>query len=419
MLEAGHSVLVAAHTSAGKTVVAEYAIAMALRDNQRVIYTSPLKALSNQKYNEFSQEFGDVGLLTGDVTINPTATCLVMTTEIFRSMLYRGSEIVREVQLIIYDEIHYLRDKERGVVWEESIVLAPEAARFVFLSATIPNAREFAEWIAKIHKSPCHVVYTEYRPTPLEHYMWPCGGERPFLVVDERGTFHENNFQKAASAVQDDIIGKPSQKKKTSDKDHQGKDAAKSDIYKLVTHLIQKDCDPLIVFNFSKLECERMCNQLVDLDLNESHEKKMVDEIFDSAIDVLSEDDRRLPQVQLLLEKVRRGIAAHHSGLLPIVKEMIEIMFQEGLIKILFATETFSTGLNMPARTVVFTNLRKFDGGQFRWISGGEYIQMSGRAGRRGLDAKGIVVMMLDSRMEPATAKDMIKGAPDTLHSGM
>ena len=144
-------------------MVAEYAFAMALRDKTRVIYTSPLKALSNQKYRELVEEFHDVGLMTGDVTINPEASCLVMTTEILRSMLYRGSEVVREVQLLVYDEIHYLRDKERGVVWEESIILAPKSCRFAFLSATIPNALEFAAWVAKTHKSPCHVVYTEFR----------------------------------------------------------------------------------------------------------------------------------------------------------------------------------------------------------------------------------------------------------------
>ena len=203
-LEAGHSVLVAAHTSAGKTVVAEYAFAMALRDKQRVVYTSPLKALSNQKYRELFEEFQDVGLMTGDVTINPNASCLVMTTEILRSMLYRGSEVVREVQLLVYDEIHYLRDAERGVVWEESIILAPKTARFAFLSATIPNALEFAEWIASIHRSPCHVVYTEYRPTPLQHYVFPSGGDGLYLVMDERGAFRDEAFGKSGAALQGD-----------------------------------------------------------------------------------------------------------------------------------------------------------------------------------------------------------------------
>jgi ATP-dependent helicase YprA (DUF1998 family) len=180
---------VSAHTSAGKTVVAEYAIAMALRDKQRVVYTSPIKALSNQKYRELHREFEDVGLMTGDVTLNPSASCLVMTTEILRNMLYRGSEVMREVAWVIFDEIHYMRDKDRGVVWEETLILLPDRVRYVFLSATIPNAAEFAMWIAKLHQQPCDVVYTDYRPTPLQHYVFPAGGDGLYLVVDEKGNF--------------------------------------------------------------------------------------------------------------------------------------------------------------------------------------------------------------------------------------
>ncbi|KDD74403.1 hypothetical protein H632_c1338p0, partial [Helicosporidium sp. ATCC 50920] len=383
---------------------------------QRVIYTSPLKALSNQKYRELQEEFGDVGLMTGDVTINPSASCLVMTTEILRSMLYRGSEVVREVQLLVYDEIHYLRDKERGVVWEESIILAPRSARFVFLSATIPNAREFAEWIAKIHEcvSPCHVVYTEYRPTPLEHYVFPAGADGVFLAIDAKGTFREDNFAKALAAISDATAeGRlPKDKNKRAKKD-----ATQTDIFKLVTMIIERNYDPVIVFSFSKKECEALANQLQALTLNSDTEMSMVDNIFKSAVEVLSDEDKRLPQIRDILPMLRRGFGVHHSGLLPLLKELVEILFQEGLIKVLFATETFSTGLNMPAKTVVFTHVRKFDGGEFRWVSGGEYIQMSGRAGRRGKDDKGIVIMMMDAKMEPAAARDMLKGAPDVLYS--
>lgn len=202
-IERNESVLVSAHTSAGKTVVAEYAIAQSLRDKQRVIYTSPIKALSNQKYRELQAEFGDVGLMTGDVTINPEASCLVMTTEILRSMLYRGSEVMREVAWVIFDEIHYMRDVERGVVWEETIILLPDNVHYVFLSATIPNAMQFAEWICKTHNQPCHVVYTNFRPTPLQHYLFPAGGEGIHLVMDEKGHFREENFQKAMGSLGD------------------------------------------------------------------------------------------------------------------------------------------------------------------------------------------------------------------------
>lgn len=183
-IERNESVLVAAHTSAGKTAVAEYAIALALKNKQRVIYTSPIKALSNQKYRELQEEFVDVGLMTGDVTINESASCIVMTTEILRSMLYNGSEVTREMAWVIFDEVHYMRDKERGVVWEETMILLPTAVKYVFLSATIPNAREFAEWIVKIKKQPCSVVYTDYRPTPLQHFIYPMGGEGIYCVVD-------------------------------------------------------------------------------------------------------------------------------------------------------------------------------------------------------------------------------------------
>ncbi|DBA84763.1 hypothetical protein WJX77_001199 [Trebouxia sp. C0004] len=421
-LETGHSVLVAAHTSAGKTVVAEYAFAMALRDNQRVIYTSPLKALSNQKYRQLYEEFQDVGLMTGDVTINPNASCLVMTTEILRSMLYKGSEVVREVQLIVYDEIHYLRDKERGVVWEESIIMAPKTARFVFLSATIPNAREFAEWIAKTHNSPCHVVYTDYRPTPLQHYLFPSGAQGLYMVVDEKGTFREDNFQKAIGALTEaaaEAKGRPGAKSGKGGKRGSSDTGPneKPDIYKIVRMCMDRNYDPLIVFSFSKKECENLAKQMIDMDLNDDTEKKVVEGVFWNAVDILSEEDRRLPHIHAILPMLKRGVGVHHSGLLPILKEVIEILFQEGLIKVLFATETFSTGLNMPAKTVVFTNARKFDGGTFRWVTSGEYIQMSGRAGRRGLDDKGVVVLMLDTKMEPGLAKEMVKGAPDTLHS--
>ena len=201
VMEAGESVMVAAHTSAGKTVVAEYAIAMALRDGQRVVYTSPLKALSNQKFRELRDEFSDVGLMTGDTTINPDASCLVMTTEVLRSMLYRGGEVMREVGWVIFDEIHYMRDPDRGVVWEETIVLLPDAVKYVFLSATIPNAKEIAEWIVRLHKQPCHLVYTDFRPTPLEHYIHPSGHDGIYKVYDRDNKFRQDNFLKAINCI--------------------------------------------------------------------------------------------------------------------------------------------------------------------------------------------------------------------------
>ncbi|EME44493.1 hypothetical protein DOTSEDRAFT_53576 [Dothistroma septosporum NZE10] len=423
-IERNESVLVSAHTSAGKTVVAEYAIAQCLKNNQRVIYTSPIKALSNQKYREFQAEFGDVGLMTGDVTINPTATCLVMTTEILRSMLYRGSEIMREVAWVVFDEVHYMRDKSRGVVWEETIILLPDKVRYVFLSATIPNAMQFAEWITKTHNQPCHVVYTDFRPTPLQHYFFPAGADGIHLVVDEKGVFREENFNKAMATIAEragDDGSDPMAKRKGKGKDKKvnkgGKKDGPTDIYKIVKMIMMKNYNPVIVFSFSKRDCENYALQMSQLAFNDDSEKAMVSKVFNSAIEMLSDEDKELPQIQHLLPLLRRGIGIHHSGLLPILKETIEILFQEGLIKVLFATETFSIGLNMPAKTVVFTSVRKFDGISLRWVTPSEFIQMSGRAGRRGLDERGIVIMMIDEKMEPGVAKEIVRGEQDKLNS--
>ncbi len=422
-IERGESVLVSAHTSAGKTVVAEYAIAQSLKNNQRVIYTSPIKALSNQKYREFAAEFGDVGLMTGDVTINPTATCLVMTTEILRSMLYRGSEIMREVAWVVFDEIHYMRDKARGVVWEETIILLPDKVRYVFLSATIPNAMQFAEWITKTHGQPCHVVYTDFRPTPLQHYFFPQGADGIHLVVDEKGVFREENFNKAMTTIADKHGDDPADamaKRKGRGKDkktNKGGTKGPSDIYKIIKMIMVKNYNPVIAFSFSKNMCESYALQMSNLSFNEESEKAMVDKVFNNALEMLFEDDKQLPQIQNILPLLKRGIGIHHSGLLPILKETIEILFQEGLIKVLFATETFSIGLNMPAKTVVFTSVRKFDGVSLRWVSPSEFVQMSGRAGRRGLDDRGMVIMMIDEKMEPAVAKEIVRGEQDKLNS--
>ncbi|KAF9511630.1 hypothetical protein BS47DRAFT_1372965 [Hydnum rufescens UP504] len=419
-IERNESVLVSAHTSAGKTVVAEYAIAQALRNKQRVIYTSPIKALSNQKYREMLAEFGDVGLMTGDVTINPTASCLVMTTEILRSMLYRGSEVMREVAWVIFDEIHYMRDKERGVVWEETIILLPHTVRYVFLSATIPNAMQFAEWICKTHAQPCHVVYTDFRPTPLQHYLFPAGSDGIYMVVNEKAEFREDNFQKAMGMLADKQGEDPASAmsgRNKKGKTKKGGTKGPSDIYKIVKMILARAYNPVIIFSFSKRDCEALALQMVKLEFNSTDEADMVEKIFLNAMNGLSDVDQKLPQIQHLLPLLKRGIGIHHGGLLPILKEVIEILFQEGLIKVLFATETFSIGLNMPAKTVVFTNVRKFDGKDFRNLSSGEYIQMSGRAGRRGLDDRGVVIMMCDEKLEPAAAKNMVKGEADRLDS--
>ncbi|CAK9224731.1 unnamed protein product [Sphagnum jensenii] len=426
-LERNESVLVSAHTSAGKTAVAEYAIAMAFRDKQRVIYTSPLKALSNQKYRELSEEFSDVGLMTGDVSIAPNASCIVMTTEILRGMLYKGSEVLREVAWVVFDEIHYMRDRERGVVWEESIIFLPPEIKMVFLSATMSNATEFAEWICHLHKQPCHVVYTDFRPTPLQHYAFPVGGSGLYLVVDEKGQFKEDSFMRlnetfSREKVVVDGINSPNTSGGRGGRSgrsrggggrgrgDRGGTGSSSDIYKIVKMIMERKFQPVIVFSFSRRECEQYALSMSKLDFNTDDEKATVEEVFTNAIQVLSDEDRSLPAIDLILPLLKRGIGVHHSGLLPILKEVIEILFQEGLCKALFATETFAMGLNMPAKTVVFTAVRKWDGDSHRWMSSGEYIQMSGRAGRRGKDLRGICIIMIDSQMDVKTCQEMIQG---------
>ena len=255
---------------------------MSLRDHQRVIYTSPIKALSNQKYRDLEQEFSDVGLMTGDITINPNATVLVMTTEILRSMLYKGSDILREVAWVIYDEIHYMRDKERGVVWEESIILLPDSVRFVFLSATIPNARDFAGWIAKVHNQKVNVVYTEYRPVPLQHYVFPVGGDGISLVIDDKGKFREQNFAKALSTLgMSTLASQVNEDKKKKNK------KPTEDLQQIVSLVMDRNLDPVIVFSFSKKDCEAYALQMAKMDFTSVDEKNLIAEVgSDGAYDV-------------------------------------------------------------------------------------------------------------------------------------
>ena len=429
-LENHQSVLVSAHTSAGKTVVAQYAIAMSLRDKQRVIYTSPIKALSNQKYRELSEEFKDVGLMTGDVTINVNASCIVMTTEILRNMLYKGSEMIKEIAWVIFDEVHYMRDKIRGVVWEETMILLSNKINYVFLSATIPNAREFAMWISLLKNQPCNIVYTEFRPVPLQHYVYPTGSDDILLTVDEKGNFKDDNFNKALSQVSSNItienIDNNSNKniliqlnnKSQSSQEKKIKND-EEDIKRIIELITDNDLDPGIIFCFSKEKCKLFANNLAktELNLTNDDEKKAIEKIYICAILTLSEEDQNIPQIKNMLNILKLGIGIHHGGMLPIIRETVELIFQSGLIKILFSTETFSMGLNMPAKTVVFTELEKFDGNKNRYLTSGEYIQMSGRAGRRGLDEKGITMVMLKKKIDPEKCRELMRGKSDPLNS--
>ncbi|KAI9462301.1 antiviral helicase [Lactarius psammicola] len=450
-LELGDSVFVAAHTSAGKTVVAEYAIALAEKHMTRAIYTSPIKALSNQKFRDFKQTFSSnsVGILTGDVQINPEANCLIMTTEILRSMLYKGADLIRDVEFVIFDEVHYVNDTERGVVWEEVIIMLPDHINIILLSATVPNAQEFAEWVGRTKKKDIYVIYTSKRPVPLEHYLY--AGRDVHKLVDAGGQFLSQGYKDAGEALkrkQDkerEAAGLPPLQRLGARAaapqrgqrggppgrgGHRGAPAKAAHVHRgggpsrsphqvdqgLYIHLIgllrKKALLPVVVFTFSKKKCEQKCG-----DFNEP-ERSEIHITIEKAVMRLKGSDKKLPQIGRMRDLLSRGIGVHHGGLLPLVKEVVEILFARGLVKVLFATETFAMGVNMPAKSVVFSGIRKHDGRSFRDILPGEYTQMAGRAGRRGLDVTGTVLIIAgDELPEQGILKNMITGRAGKLAS--
>lgn len=406
-LERNECVLVAAHTSAGKTVVAEYAIAMANKHLTRAVYTSPIKTLSNQKFREFQKTFNDVGLITGDVSVNPEASCLIVTTEILRSMLYKGADLIRDIEWVIFDEVHYINDIERGVVWEEVIIMLPEHVNIVMLSATVPNTMEFAEWVGRTKQKQVFVVSTLTRPIPLQHYLW--AGKKLSLLVNATSTYQKAGYQKALKCSGGSDSKSKSSRSGGTQSGHWGP---------LIDHLKKKELLPVVVFSLSKKKCESSVTSLFSLDLNNASAKSDIHLMIEAALKRLQKSDRNLPQIQRIGDMLKRGIGIHHSGLLPIVKELVEMAFSKGLVKVLFATETFAMGVNMPTRTVVFNGLRKFDGVNFRDILPGEYTQMAGRAGRRGLDSFGMVIINCSSELPPEDQlRLMILGKPTKLHS--
>ncbi|XP_061521244.1 helicase SKI2W [Phycodurus eques] len=421
-LEAHDSVFVAAHTSAGKTVVAEYAIALSQKHMTRIIYTSPIKALSNQKFRDFKTTFGDVGLLTGDVQLSPESSCLIMTTEILRSMLYNGSEVIRDLEWVIFDEVHYINDAERGVVWEEVLIMLPDHVSIILLSATVPNALEFSEWIGRIKKKHIYVISTLKRPVPLEHYLYTGNSTKTqkemFLLLDAAGNFLTKGYYAAADA-----------KKERTSKYAQSFGTKNTSLYTtpsqdravwltLLHFLTHRQQTPVVAFTFSRTRCDENARSLESMDMTTSIEKAEIHSFFQKSLSRLRGGDRQLPQVVLMRDLLKRGVAVHHSGILPILKEVIEMLFSRGLVKVLFATETFAMGVNMPARTVVFDSIRKHDGTGFRNLLPGEYIQMAGRAGRRGLDATGTVIILCKAGVhEMSDLHVMMLGKPTTLHS--
>lgn len=361
-LEAGKNVIVCAPTGAGKTLIAEYAIDHALKQCKRVIYTAPIKALSNQKFRDFTTLYpGKVGIVTGDVRINYPAPCAIMTTEIFRNTVIEDPESVSDVAFIIFDEFHYIDDVERGTVWEESVIFSPDRVRFLCLSATIPNHSAIAEWMEDVKGVPVEVIVEEKRPVKLTTMLWVEGvgamGFKEFRQFKRFGKFRKGREDR------------------------------------IIELLTRQDKLPCLYFCFSRALCEKKAKSYGRHQFLTREERREVLELFDSLAGRYGIADD--PQVEELRALVSRGIAYHHAGMLPTLKEIVERLFTTGLIKLLVATETFALGVNMPARTVVLDSLKKFDGVRTTYLRTREFQQMSGRAGRRGMDERGFVYARL------------------------
>ncbi|MER6900739.1 DEAD/DEAH box helicase, partial [Amycolatopsis sp. NPDC000740] len=408
-LEEGHGVLVCAPTGAGKTVVGEFAVHLALAEGRKCFYTTPIKALSNQKYADLVERYGNdaVGLLTGDTSINGNAQVVVMTTEVLRNMLYAGSSSIPELGYVVMDEVHYLADRFRGAVWEEVILHLPEHVRVVGLSATVSNAEEFGEWLVEV-RGDTTVVVDEHRPVPLWQHMLVGNqlldlfagqneadpGEQlrinPTLLrkTDDMGRFAPNfrgpRGGRRGAPPRGPRFRPPSRVDVTERLDHAG--------------LL-----PAIVFIFSRAGCDAAVAQCVrsGLRLNGPEQVEEIRRIVDARTAELPEGDLGVLGYWEWREALERGFAGHHAGLLPAFKETVEELFVRGLVKVVFATETLALGINMPARTVVLERLVKYNGEAHVDLTPGEYTQLTGRAGRRGIDIEGHAVVAWQPGVDP------------------
>ncbi len=375
-LNAGRSVVVCAPTGSGKTLIGEYAIHRALYQGGRVFYTTPLKALSNQKFRDFRQQFGAnmVGLLTGDISVNREAPIVVMTTEIFRNMLYGtrigevGTSLVN-VEAVVLDECHYMNDRQRGTVWEESIIYCPGKVQLVALSATVANSGQLTDWITHVH-GPTELIYSDFRPVPLEFHFGNPKGLFPLLDADNSKL-------------------NPRLKQKGKTDNRKSMRAESPSIAFVVSQLAGRDMLPAIYFIFSRRGCDRAVDEFRDLTLVNEAESAQIKQLIDEFLQ-RNPEAARSGQV----EPLSRGIAVHHAGILPAWKGLVEELFGMGLIKVVFATETLAAGINMPARTTVISSLSKRTDDGHRLLKPSEFLQMSGRAGRRGMDTTGHVVTL-------------------------
>jgi ATP-dependent RNA helicase HelY len=391
-IDAGNSVLVAAPTGSGKTLVAEYAIARALAGGSKVFYTTPLKALSNQKYGDFVRAYGStrVGLLTGDNSINGDAPVVVMTTEVLRNMIYAGSPTLIGLRYVVLDEVHYLQDRSRGAVWEEVIIHLPAEIDIVALSATVSNAEEVAAWMQTV-RGATETVIEERRPVDLVHLYLV--GDRGASELHLLPTFVEDDGELRPNPVATRLDGRnvPARAQR------------RRRLYKpwrteVIERLAAERMLPAIYFVFSRTGCDQAVEQCLatGMRLTNAEERRALRAIAERHVDALSDDDLDVLGYDIWLSGIEAGVAAHHAGLVPPMKEAVEEAFAAGLLKVVFATETLALGINMPARSVVVEKLSKFTGEHHEFLTPGEYTQLAGRAGRRGIDDLGYVVVLWD-----------------------
>lgn len=400
-IDNGESVVVCAPTGAGKTVIAQHAIHRALEQGLRVFYTTPLKALSNQKYYDFGEKYGQdkVGLLTGDTSINRNAQIVVMTTEVFRNMLYGTNfgavaDNMKDVRYVVLDEVHYMNDEQRGTVWEESIIYCPTNVQIIALSATVANAQELTDWINTVH-SKTELVDTDFRPVPLRFFYFD--SSQPYKLLPLLTPSGQLNKKI-----------KPEKREF-----HKGKrKSPKSPVNDVIRNLAQNDMLPAIYFTFSRKKCDEQMERCASLELVSRAEQAQIKQFIDEYI-------AEYPHLynNKHLDYLMCGVASHHAGLLPAWKNLVEKLFQKGLIKVVFATETLAAGINMPARTTVISSTSKRTDSGHRMLTASEFLQMSGRAGRRGMDEIGYVVIVGTPFQTPEEVAELVLSDANPLES--
>ncbi|RAV16143.1 DEAD/DEAH box helicase [Mycolicibacterium sp. GF69] len=411
-LESGHGVLVCAPTGAGKTVVGEFAVHLALASGGKCFYTTPIKALSNQKHNDLVHRYGPekIGLLTGDQSINGDADVVVMTTEVLRNMLYANSSSLQGLSYVVMDEVHFLADRMRGAVWEEVILHLPDEVRLVSLSATVSNAEEFGGWIQTV-RGDTTVIVDEHRPVPLWQHVLV--GKRLFDLFDYRAT--RANKASRELLVDPELLRHIAHRREADrlvdwQPRGRGRNRGRPSMYRppsrpdVIGMLEREGLLPAITFIFSRAGCDGAVKQCLrsSLRLTTDEERARIAEIVDRRCGDLPESDLIILDYHEWREGLLRGLAAHHAGMLPVFRHTVEELFAAGLVKAVFATETFALGINMPARTVVLERLVKFNGEQHVPLTPGEYTQLTGRAGRRGIDVEGHAVVLWTPDVEPA-----------------